>query len=125
MNTRTKLHALGFAFAATLSLAANTAWAAGSYKFEAISASAGNALAVRLVDEATGQPVTDAHVYVILRQWLPMKGVPMFTDRRIELKPVGNGIFSYQGGGLSAGTTVRLAADIEGAPAVRGSIRVN
>lgn len=125
MNTNTKLHAglLGFAFTAALSLTTSTAWAAGSYKFEAVSAPTRNAFTVRLVDEATGQPVADAHVYVIRRQWLPMKGVAMFTDQRIELRPVGNGTFAYQGQTLSAGT-VRLTADIGGAE-VQGSIRLN
>lgn len=126
MNT--KLHGLiAAAFTATLSLAANSAWAADSYKFETVGPSTGASLTVRLVDTATEQPVTNAHVYVVQRQWLPPTkgGAPRYIDRRIELPAAGNGTFAYQGKDLEAGSSLRLAAHIDGRPEVEGSVSVN
>ena len=126
MNTNVKLHAglIGLAFTAVLSLAANPASAAVNYKFETVSSPSGAMLTVRLVDAATGQPVTNAHVYVVHRQWLPIKSPVPFIDRRIELKRDGNGVFTYQGNDVQAGATIPLVADVGDSAEVRGSIRV-
>lgn len=126
MNT--KLHGLiCIAFAAALSLAASSAWAADSYKFETVGPYTGASLTVRLVDTATEQPVTNAHVYVIHRQWLPPTkgGAPRYIDRRIELAAAGNGTFAYQGNDLDVGSSLRLVAHIDGSPEIEGSVHAN
>jgi hypothetical protein len=127
MTIRMKQHAglLGLAFATALSLSANAAWASVDYKFEAVSPPSGTTLTVRLVDPATGQPVTAAHVYVIHRQWLPMKSALRFIDRRIALTPNSDGTFTYQGNDVQAGSTLRLAAAVDGGPGVEANIRVS
>lgn len=127
MNTNVKLHAglIGLAFTAALSLAANPASAAVNYKFETVSPPSGAMLTVRLVDAATGQPITNAHVYVVHRQWLPIKSPVPFIDRRIELTSDGNGAFTYQSGDVHAGATIPLIAEVGGSGEVRGSILVS
>ena len=126
MNTNVKLHAglIGLAFATALSLAVNPALAAVNYKFETVSPLSGATLSVRLVDAATGQPVTNAHVYVVHRQWLPMKSSLHFIDRRIELAPDGNGAFTYQSNDVQAGATIPLVAHVGDFSEVWGSVRV-
>jgi hypothetical protein len=126
MNTNVKLHAglIGLAFAAALSLAVNPASAAVNYKFETVSSSSGATFSVRLVDAATGQSVTNAHVYVVHRQWLPMKSSLRFIDRRIELAPDGNGAFTYQSNDVQAGATIPLVAQVGDSADVWGSVRV-
>jgi hypothetical protein len=95
-----------------LSLSVNTAWASVDYKFEAVSPPSGTTLTVRLVDPATGQPVTAAHVYVIHRQWLPMKSALRFIDRRIALTPNSDGTFTYESNDVQAGSTIQLGAEV-------------
>jgi hypothetical protein len=127
MTISMKKHAglIGLAFTAALSLAANTAWASVNYKFETVSPPSGSTVTVRFIDAATGQPVPNAHVYVVHRQWLAMKGQPQFIDRRIALTPDGNGAFTYQSSDVQAGTTIRLGAEVDSGRDVQGSIRVN
>ncbi len=126
MTIRMKQHAglLGLAFAAALSLSANTAWASVDYKFEAVRPASGSTLPVRLVDPATGQPVTAAHVYVIHRQWLPTKSTLHFIDRRIALTPNSDGTFTYRSNDVQSGTTIQLGAELDSGPDVQGSIHV-
>jgi hypothetical protein len=126
MTIRMKQHAglLGLVFAAALSLSANAAWASVDYKFEAVSPPSSTTLTVRLVDPATGQPVTAAHVYVIHRQWLPMKSALHFIDRRIALTPNSDGTFTYQSNAVQVGTTIQLGAEVENGPDIQGSVRV-
>src|SRR5258705_11430816 len=126
MTTSMKQHArlIGLALAAALSLSANTARASVDYKFEAVSPPSGTTLTVRLVDPATGQPVIAAHVYVIHRQWLPMKSALRFIDRRIALTPNSDGTFTYQSNDVQAGNTIQLGAEIDSGPDARGNVRV-
>jgi hypothetical protein len=126
MTISMKQHAglLGLALAAALSLSANAAWASVDYKFEAVSPPSGTTLTVRLVDPATGQPVTAAHVYVIHRQWLPMKSALRFIDRRIALTPNSDGTFTYESNDVQAGSTIQLGAEVGNGPDVQGSVRV-
>ena len=111
MNTKLQSRLAGLAFIAALSMTTGSASAA--VKFEAAKPSAGEKFAVRVVDAATGQPVVCAHVYVVQRQWMPIKGPMPFFDRRIELKPDSNGVFTYRGNAAS-GTDLPLIADICG-----------
>ncbi len=127
MNSNVKLHAglIGLAFTAALSLAASPAWAAANYKFETVSPPMGAILTIRLVDAATGQTVTNAHVYVVRRQWLPVKSPVPFIDRRIDLTPDSAGIFTYQGSDVQAGATIPLIAEVGDFGEVRGSVHVS
>jgi hypothetical protein len=127
MTIRMKRHAglLGLAVAAALSLSQNAAWASvDDYKFEAVSPSSRTTLTVRLVNPATGRPVTAAQVYVIQRQWQPMKSALRFIDRRIALTPNSDGTFTYESNDVQAGSTIQLGADVENGPDVQGSVRV-
>ena len=127
MNTTKIKHAgLGLAVATTLLFAANAACAASSdYKFEAAGPLSDETLTVRLIDEATGTPVTNAHVFAIHRQQLPVKGEPRFIDRRIALTPDGNGGFIYEGNDVQAGVTIRFVAQVgESDTDIQGSVRV-
>ena len=125
MTKNTKLHAglIGLAFTAALSLTIGSASAA--VRFETVSPAAGTTLSVRLVDSATGQAVTGAHVYVIQRQWLPIKSPVPFIDRRVELTPDGSGAFTLRSIGIRAGTDIALVADTADAGEVRGSVHVS
>ena len=128
MNTSMKMSAgrIGLVFAAALSLAtmANAA-APDSYRFEAVGQPSGITLTIRLVDETSGQPVSDAHVFAIHRQWLAMKGEPRFLDRRIALAPAGNGTFTYESNDVQTGVTIRFVAQIDDKDSdFWGSVRV-
>jgi hypothetical protein len=125
MTKNTKLHAglIGLAFTAALSLTVSSASAA--VKFETVGPSSGATLSVRLVDPATGQAITGAHVYVIQRQWLPIKSPVPFINRRVELMPDGSGAFALRSNDVRAGATIALVADVADAGEVRGSVHVS
>ncbi|MBI1331206.1 MAG: hypothetical protein GC166_15020 [Alphaproteobacteria bacterium] len=116
MNINLKNHPklIGFVVAAALSLGANTAAWASEYKFQTVHCMSGDALAVRVVDETTGQPVNNAQVFVVHRQWLPGKGEPRYLDHRVALTPDGKGDFTYEGSDVQAGATIKLVAQIDG-----------
>ncbi len=124
MTKNTKLQAglIGLAFTAALSLTVSSASAA--VRFETVGPSSGATLSVRLVDTATGQSVTGAHVYVIQRQWLPVKSPVPFIYRRIELTPDGSGAFALRSNDVRAGATIALVADVANAGEILGSVRV-
>ena len=119
---------IGLACGVAMSFAAlsDAAWAAShSYHFEVVGQPSGTTLTVHLVDEATGQPVNDAHVFAIHRQWLPAKGEPRFLDRRIALTPNGNGAFTYESNDVQPGVTIRMVAQIDDSDSdIFGSVRV-
>ena len=119
---------VGLAVAVALSIGANSGAALasqGAYKFEVVGLPSGVTLTIRLIDEASGQPVADAHVFAIHRQWLGMKGQPQFLDRRTALTPIGNGAFTYDSNDVQAGATIRLVAQIDDSDSdVWGSVRV-
>jgi hypothetical protein len=125
MTKNTKLHAglIGLAFTAALSLTVSSASAA--VRFETVVPHSGAPLSVRLVDPATGQAITGAHVYVIQRQWLPMKSPVPFIDRRVELTPDGSGAFTLRSIGIRTGADIPLVADIADAGEIRGSVHVS
>lgn len=126
MTTNMKRHAglIGLTLATALSLSANAAWAAVDYKFEAVRPPSGATLTVRLVDPTTGQPVAATHVYVIQRQWLPIKSALRFIDHRVALTPNSDGTFTYRSNDVQAGTTIQLGAEVDSGPDVQGSVRV-
>lgn len=96
-----------------------------AYKFEVLSQPSGTTLTLRLVDAGSEQPVADAHLFAIHRQWLATKGQPRPLDRRIALTAVGNGTFIYEGDDVQPGATIRLVAQIDDSDAdVWGSVRV-
>ena len=113
--TKTRSKLIGLTVASALSLgAAGAAWAANGYKFETADCLTENTVAVRLIDETTGKPITNAEVFAVHRQWLPTKGTPRFIDRKIALTPDGNGRFTYKGNDMRPGATIRLIAKLEG-----------
>lgn len=118
---------LAFAVAMSFAVLSQAALAASDkYRFEVVGQPSGKMLAIRLVDEATGQPVSDARVFAIHRQWLPTKGEPKFFDRRIALTSKGNGVFIYESNDLQTGMTIRMVAQIDDeASDVFGSVRVS
>ena len=118
---------IGLAFATTLLFATTAAYAAPTnYKFEEAGQPSGTTLIVRLIDGSTGAAVTDAHVFVVHRLWLPAKGEPRFLDRRTALKPDGRGGFIYNGNDVETGVTIRLVAHIGDSDAdIWGSVRVD
>ncbi len=122
LNTRPGL--IGLVVAIALSFGANSAaWAASAYKIETIHCASGDPFAVRLVDEATGQPVSNAQVFVVHRQWLPGKGEPRYLEHRVALTPDGKGDFTYEGSDVQAGATIKLVAQIDGSE-ISGSIGI-
>jgi hypothetical protein len=127
-NVKKNARLISLAFAAAMSFAAlsEAAWAGSDkYRFEVVGQPSGATLTVRFVDEATGQPVNDAHVFAIHRQWLPAKGEPRFLDQRIALTPNGNGAFTYESNDVQAGVTIRMVARIDDeASDIFGSVRV-
>ena len=95
------------------------------YKFETAGPPSGITLTVRLVDETTGEPVRNAHLFAIHRQWLPVKGVPRFIDRRIALTADDSGRFTYESNDVQTGVTIRLVARIGDSDSdISGSVRV-
>lgn len=116
---------LGFAVAATLVFAANTAWADPTgYKFEADPPS-DEVLTLHLIDGTTGKLVADARVFANHKQQAPFKGVPHFIDRRIALTPDGKGDFTYESNEVRAGVTIPLVAQLAGSDSdIWGSVRV-
>ena len=128
MHTTLKKYSIliGLAVSAALSLGVGgPAWAANDYKFETASPTSGATLTVRLVDAATGQPVTSTHVYAIHRQWLPTKSGLRFIDHRIALPPNADGTFTYQSNDVQAGGTVRLGAEVDDGSEIQNNIRVS
>ncbi|MBS0470962.1 MAG: hypothetical protein JSR60_07815 [Proteobacteria bacterium] len=112
MNTISTMHPKLVSLAAALLLASsNGAWAsADNFKFEACAHLSGDSVAVRLIDGATGQAVTDAKVFAVHRQWLPGKGEPRFLERRVALTPDGKGGFTYEGSDVQPGVKIKLIA---------------
>ena len=125
-NVKKNAGLISLAFAAAMSFATlGNAATPHNYRFEVVGQPSGKTPTVRLVDEATGQPVSGAHVFAIHRQWLPAKGEPRFLDRRIALTPKGNGAFTYENNDVQAGATIRMVAQIDDeASDVFGSVRV-
>ena len=121
-----KLSYLALAVALSFGAASEAAGAArDGYKFEVVSQPTETSLTLRLVNSASEQPVADAHVFAIRRQWLATKGQPQFLDRRVELMPVGNGTFIYEGDDVQPGATIRLVLQIDDSDSdVVGSINV-
>lgn len=127
MNTTTLKNAgIGLALATTLLFGATAACAAPTnYRFEEVGQPSGTKLTIRLIDEATGKAITDAHVFAVHRQWLPVKGEPRSLDRRIALTPDGQGDFVYDSNDVETGTTIRLVAQVDDSNAdIWGSVRV-
>jgi hypothetical protein len=126
MKRNARLISLAFVAAMPFAALSEAAWAAShSYHFEVVGQPSGTTLTVHLVDEAAGQPLNDAHVFAIHRQWLPAKGEPRFLDRRIALTPNGNGAFTYESNDVQTGVTIRMVAQIDDeASDVFGSVRV-
>ncbi len=99
--------------------------APGTYKFEAVGQPSGTTLTLRLVNAASEEPIADAHVFAIHRQWLGSKGQPQLLDRRIALTPIGNGTFTYESDDVQPGMTIRLVAQIDDSDSdVWGSVRI-
>ena len=116
---------IALAIATALSIGANSAvaWAADDYKFETAGCLSGDTLAVRLVDETTGQSVSSAQVFAVHRQLLPGKGEPRFLERKIALTPDGKGRFLYEGNDVQPGATIMLVAQLDGLD-ISGSAKV-
>jgi hypothetical protein len=117
MNIVLKNHhkLIGLAVAAALSLGAGgAAWAASDYRFECADCLSGDTVAIRLIDQTTSKPITDAQVFAVHRQWLPGKGAPRFLDRKVALTPDGTGRFTYQGNDVQPGANIRLVAQLDG-----------
>lgn len=125
-NVKKNAGLISLAFAAAMSFATlGNAATPHNYRFEIIGQPSGKTLTVRLVDKATGQPVSDARIFAIHRQWLPAKGEPRFLDRRIALTPNGNGAFTYESSDVQTGVTIRMVARIDDeASDIFGSVRV-
>jgi hypothetical protein len=129
MNTFKKKCGLAFlavSSAALIGANREAAWAAqDDYKFEVVGQPSGTTLSLRLVKATNEQPVADAHIFAIHRQWLAAKGQPRPLDVRIALTPVGNGTFIYEGDDVQPGVTIRLVAQIDNSDSdVAGSVRV-
>ncbi len=126
MKRNARLISLAFAAAMSFAALSEVAWAGSDkYRFEVVGPPSGTTLTVRFVEEASGQPVNDAHVFAIHRQWLPTKGEPRFLDRRIALISNGNGVFTYESNDVQAGVTIRMVARIDDdASDVFGSVRI-
>ena len=115
LKNRRKLIGLGIATALSLGASSGVAWAADDYKFEQARCLSGDTVAIRLVDEASGKSVTNAQVFAVHRQWLPGKGEPRSIERKVALKPDGEGRFIYQGGEVQSGANLKLVAQLDGA----------
>ena len=127
MNNSRKIGAMSVGLVTALSLASlGHATAANRYRFEAEGRASGDTLTIRVIDETNGQAVSDARIYVIRRQWIPVKGEPRFLERRVALEPDGHGAFIYQGNDVQSGVTIRLIARIDDTnPDILGSVRVS
>jgi hypothetical protein len=126
--TKKKAGLIGLALGAAMSLAAFTEAAraaTNNYRFEAVGQPSGITLTVRVVDGTSRQPITNAHLFAIHRQWLPTKGAPQFLDHRIALTPEANGTFAYKSNDVQTGVTIRFVAQIDDqASVIWGTVRV-
>lgn len=89
----------------------------GAYEFDVVEQAAGSdfPLAVRVMDGSTGQPVTNAEVFVVhnLGAGSP-KSIPQTRWHRSQLKSDGRGLYLYTGD-VPVGKTVTLTARVPGA----------
>ena len=131
MNTNLKnTIARSAAFVAAALLATVTAANAGSprhlmpadygqthpaYTFKIVGTPSATApLTVQLVNAATGQLVTDAHVSMRHTVWLGLKAAPQFQHVLVALEPDGQGDYTCAGGHMLAGEKIVLRAHVPG-----------
>src|SRR5882672_8011606 len=97
MKTNTKIRSMVAAIAVIVTTAACAGLnESNAYKFETVGqpvvTNAGRTLTVRMVNASTGQPVTNAEVFVIHPVWaLSPRAVPAVQWARTPLKPDGQG----------------------------------
>jgi YtkA-like protein len=109
------------AFAATLSLAASTAWAgAGDYAFEAINAEMKKGddvtLAIRLTHKQTGKPVPDAVIFKTRVDMAP-DGMAEMESAVAPLPSQEPGVYAFKTDLPMAGRyQVTLSAKVQGEP---------
>ena len=114
------------AAAVLVSLSSGAALASVDYSFKAAAAQPlGNALTVEVVDPATGQAVTDAHVFAIHVEHRGVKTTPSVVYHYTPLTSDGHGGYVYEGRDVQAGTTLKVVAQVVGHDSFTwGSVRV-
>lgn len=112
------------AFAALFSIAAAGSAFASSmpYRFELAGRPASNTIAVRVVDTASGQPVTNVQLFALRRVFNFAKGMPRFRYERIALTSDGKGGFLYRGSDVKAGADILLIAQ---GSEISGSVHID
>ena len=131
MNTNLKnTVARGAAFVAAALLAAVTAASAGAprhlmpsdygqahpaYAFKFVGTpSAATPLTIQLVNSATGQPITNAHVSMQHTVWLGVKAAPQFQRVFVAMETDGRGDYACASGHMLAGEKIVLRAHVPG-----------
>jgi len=125
MMKKIGLTRMAVAAAVLVSLSGGAALASVDYSFKAVGQPSGNTLTVQLVDPATGQSVTDAHLFAVHVEYRGAKSVPSVVYHYTPLTSDGRGGYVYEGREVQAGTTLKVVAQRTGHDFVSwGSVRV-
>jgi hypothetical protein len=117
------------AFVATILIALSGCAALTSqsddYYFSAVGHPSGDTLTVHFVNTVTGQPITDAQLFALHKEYRPAKGAPQIVDQRIPLNPNGRGDYTYESRDVQAGALIAVAAQVQGHDSlIYGIVRV-
>ena len=116
---------MAFATAVLISLSGGVALASIDYSFNVVGQPSGNTLTVRVVDPATGQAVTDAHLFRVQVEYRGAKSMPPVVYHYIPLPSDGHGGYVYEGRDVQAGATLKVVARAENSDSFTwGSVRV-
>jgi len=86
-----------------------------TYEFKIVTAPSAQApLTVQLLNVATGQPVTDAHVTMRHTVWLGIKAAPQVQHVLVALEPDGQGDYVCPSEHMRAGEELTLRAHVPG-----------
>jgi hypothetical protein len=66
------------------------------------------------VNTLTGQPVIDAQLFALHKEYRGAKATPSIVYRRVQLSPDGHGDYTYEGRDVQAGALIPIAAQLQG-----------